>query len=112
MKLAIGCDHAGYDLKETIKRHLEEQGYEMEDHGTNSADSTDYPEYAHAVASSVSSDCLADMNGDTILDLADLTAFIMAFTAQEFAADVADPIGIYDLADLTTFVQAFLAGCP
>ena len=54
MKLAIGCDHAGYDLKETIKRHLEEQGYEMEDHGTNSADSTDYPEYAHAVASSVS----------------------------------------------------------
>ncbi len=53
-KLAIGCDHAGYDLKEVIKRHLTERGYEMEDHGTNSVESTDYPEYAHAVANSVS----------------------------------------------------------
>lgn len=52
-KLAIGCDHAGYDLKEAIKRHLTDQGFEIEDHGTNSVDSTDYPEYAHAVANSV-----------------------------------------------------------
>jgi hypothetical protein len=58
------------------------------------------------------SDCLADLNGDTVLDLADLTAFIQAFLAQNIEADVADPIGVYDLSDITLFVQAFLAGCP
>lgn len=53
MKLAIGSDHAGYELKETLKKYMEEKGYEMEDHGTNSNESTDYPEYAHAVANSI-----------------------------------------------------------
>ncbi|PCH86302.1 MAG: ribose 5-phosphate isomerase B [Flavobacteriales bacterium] len=52
-KLAIGCDHAGYELKETLKKYMEEKGYDMEDHGTYSDESTDYPEYAHAVANSV-----------------------------------------------------------
>lgn len=52
-KIAIGSDHAGYELKETLKRYMEEKGYKMEDHGTYSNDSTDYPEYAHAVANSV-----------------------------------------------------------
>jgi len=51
--LAIGSDHAGYELKQSIKKHVEERGYEVEDHGTNSGESTDYPEYAHSVASSV-----------------------------------------------------------
>lgn len=57
-------------------------------------------------------DCLADINGDTVLDLADLQGYVQAFLAQGFAADVADPIGVFDLADLQTFVQAFLNGCP
>ena len=52
-KIAIGCDHAGYELKEILKKYVEGQGYEVEDHGTYSDDSTDYPEYAHAVANSV-----------------------------------------------------------
>ena len=52
-KLAIGSDHAGYELKETLKRYMEEKGYEVKDHGTYSDESTDYPEYAHAVANSV-----------------------------------------------------------
>ena len=55
-KIAIGCDHAGYDLKETLKSYLSDKGYEIEDHGTDSHESTDYPEYAHAVAKSVSED--------------------------------------------------------
>ncbi|MBL4753084.1 MAG: ribose 5-phosphate isomerase B [Flavobacteriales bacterium] len=55
-KLAIGSDHAGYDLKETLKRYMEEKGFEMEDHGTFSEESTDYPDYAHAVANSVAED--------------------------------------------------------
>ena len=56
MKLAIGSDHAGYELKETLIKYMEEKGYEIEDHGTNSTESTDYPEYAHAVANSVAQD--------------------------------------------------------
>ena len=54
--VAIGSDHAGYELKESIKKFMEEKGYQMEDHGTNSSESTDYPEYAHAVANSVAED--------------------------------------------------------
>ena len=54
--VAIGSDHAGYELKESIKKYMEEKGYQMEDHGTNSSESTDYPEYAHAVANSVAED--------------------------------------------------------
>jgi len=55
-KLAIGSDHAGYELKETLKKYMEDKGFEMEDHGTYSDESTDYPEYAHAVANSVAED--------------------------------------------------------
>ena len=54
--VAIGSDHAGYELKESIKIYMEEKGYQMEDHGTSSSESTDYPEYAHAVANSVAED--------------------------------------------------------
>ena len=57
-------------------------------------------------------DCLADVTGDGILDLADVQSFIGAFLKQNFVADVADPIGVYDLADLQTYIQAFTAGCP
>lgn len=53
MKLAIGSDHAGYELKETVKAWLEAQGHDVTDHGTHSEDSTDYPDYAHPVADSV-----------------------------------------------------------
>lgn len=54
--LAIGCDHAGYELKELLKKTLTEQGYELNDFGTYSSESTDYPDYAHQVASFVESD--------------------------------------------------------
>jgi ribose 5-phosphate isomerase B len=37
--IAIGCDHGGYELKNTIKAHLESRGFEVYDVGTNSADS-------------------------------------------------------------------------
>jgi len=55
MKLAIASDHAGYELKEKMKSHLVALGHEMEDFGTNSTDSTDYPDYAHPLAASVES---------------------------------------------------------
>ncbi len=50
MKIALGADHGGYLLKETIKKHLEKQGYETIDYGTNSAESVDYPDYAEKAA--------------------------------------------------------------
>jgi probable HAF family extracellular repeat protein len=56
--------------------------------------------------------CLADLTGDGILDLADISAFITAFLAQDPAADLAPPSGVYDLADIQAFVAAFAAGCP
>lgn len=51
--IPIGCDHAGYDLKERIKSYLISNGFEVKDYGTNSNESTDYPDYAHAVANHV-----------------------------------------------------------
>jgi ribose 5-phosphate isomerase B len=50
MKIAIGCDHAGFELKETLKTYLVEKGFELMDKGTYSLDSVDYPDLAHAVS--------------------------------------------------------------
>lgn len=51
--IAIGCDHAGFTLKEKIKNTLLNHGHEVKDFGTHSEESTDYPDFAHLVASSV-----------------------------------------------------------
>lgn len=51
--IAIACDHGGYALKEAVKKHLQEKGYEVKDFGTNSQDSCDYPDYAAPAARSV-----------------------------------------------------------
>jgi len=53
MKIAIACDHAGYETKEKLKIWLTEKGYEINDFGTYSDKSTDYPDYAHPMALSV-----------------------------------------------------------
>jgi ribose 5-phosphate isomerase B len=53
MKIAIGCDHAGFEYKEAIKAMLLEQGFEVSDAGTHSLDSMDYPDSAHPVAMAV-----------------------------------------------------------
>ncbi len=50
MKLAIGCDHAGFELKEILKTYLAEKGFELVDKGTYSLNSVDYPDFAHAVS--------------------------------------------------------------
>jgi len=54
MKIALGADHAGYQLKDQIKQHLEQQGISVRDEGTSSPESVDYPDYARAVAHNVS----------------------------------------------------------
>ena len=55
MKIAIGCDHAGFPYKEVIIAMLQSQGHMVLDFGTHSADSVDYPDFAHPVAEAVES---------------------------------------------------------
>ena len=55
MKIAIGCDHGGFQLKGEIISYLKEEGYEVQDFGTYSEESCDYPDYAVKVAESVAS---------------------------------------------------------
>ncbi|MDP4712344.1 MAG: ribose 5-phosphate isomerase B [Saprospiraceae bacterium] len=52
-KIAIGCDHAGFPYRLPIIAYLQEQGIEVVDHGAFSADSVDYPDFAHRVAEDV-----------------------------------------------------------
>ena len=51
--IAIGSDHAGFEYKEATKKWLQEKGYTVNDLGTNSLSSVDYPDFAHPVATSV-----------------------------------------------------------
>jgi ribose 5-phosphate isomerase B len=55
MKIAIGADHAGFEVKEKIKRQLEEMQFEVADLGTTSLESVDYPDYGAAVGREVAS---------------------------------------------------------
>ncbi|KGP76460.1 ribose 5-phosphate isomerase [Desulfosporosinus sp. Tol-M] len=53
MRVALGADHGGYELKEAIRKHLEAKGLKVQDLGTYSADSVDYPKYGFAVGSAI-----------------------------------------------------------
>ena len=57
--IPIGGDHAGFKLKKTIIKHLEEKGYELEDFGCYSDESIDYPDFGHPVAEKVNSNSAA-----------------------------------------------------
>ena len=59
MKIAVGSDHGGFALKESVKKHLEAKGIEVEDFGCYSTDSVDYAVYAAKVAH-----CVADGKAD------------------------------------------------
>ena len=53
MKISIGNDHAGTDYKKAIVKHLEEKGYTVNNYGTDTEDSVDYPDFVHPVANDV-----------------------------------------------------------
>ena len=55
MKIAIGADHAGFELKNQLGDVLRQSGHEVCDFGTNSGESADYPDYAVRVAKAVAS---------------------------------------------------------
>jgi ribose 5-phosphate isomerase B len=52
-KIAIGSDHAGFEMKEKVKALLNSSGHQVTDFGTSSTESADYPDFAHPVASAV-----------------------------------------------------------
>jgi len=53
MRVALGSDHGGYELKEVILKHLEAQGLKVQNLGTYSSDSVDYPKYGFAVGNAI-----------------------------------------------------------
>jgi len=53
--VAIGADHGGFELKESLKAEITSLGFEVQDVGTNNKDAVDYPDFAHAVAQAVGS---------------------------------------------------------
>lgn len=53
MRIAVGADHAGYEMKNQLTEKLRAAGHQVEDFGTNSGDSIDYPDYARPVAEAV-----------------------------------------------------------
>ena len=55
MRIAIGCDHGAYLLKNKVADHLSKAGYEVVDFGTNGPESCDYPDFAAAAARAVAS---------------------------------------------------------
>jgi ribose 5-phosphate isomerase B len=55
MRIAMGADHAGYELKNKIRDYLKQQGFDVQDEGTNAADSVDYPDFAAKVGNDVAS---------------------------------------------------------
>ena len=54
MKVALGCDHAGFAIKDIVKKTIEDFGAEVLDFGTFSSDSVDYPDFASKVALAIS----------------------------------------------------------
>ena len=52
-KIAFASDHAGYELKLKLEKYVESKGYEIEDFGTDSEESCDYPDFAHPAARAV-----------------------------------------------------------
>ena len=55
MRIALGADHGGYEMKEDVKRVLADLGHDFQDFGTHSTEAVDYPDYAHLVARAVAS---------------------------------------------------------
>lgn len=53
MRIAIGADHAGFDLKQILAAYLRHRGHEVVDIGTNSDDPVDYPDYAEALSQTI-----------------------------------------------------------
>jgi ribose 5-phosphate isomerase B len=92
--VGIGCDHAGFEYKQAIVQWLNQKGYQVSDFGTYAADSVDYPDYAHLVATAVE-------NGDVLFGILLCgSANGVAITANKHAGVRAGLCWINDVAKL------------
>ena len=94
MKIIIGSDHAGFELKTSLVKRLKAAGYEIEDVGTHSTESVDYPDFAAAVGRRV-----ADQSDDLGI-LVCRTGLGMSIAANKIQGVRAAPVTSERLADL------------
>jgi ribose 5-phosphate isomerase B len=95
MRIALGADHGGFELKEKLRPRLAALGHEIADFGTNSTESCDYPDFAHAVGEAV-----AENRADRGL-LICTTGIGMAMAANKIAGVRAAPAQSEDEVRLT-----------
>ena len=74
--VGLASDHAGFVLKKFVKQYLTEKGIPFKDYGTNSEESCDYPDFAHALAQGIEKGCIGSGQRKTIVN-ASVTAFIL-----------------------------------
>ncbi len=91
MKIAVGADHGGYEIKEAIKAHLLDEGIVVEDVGTDSTESVDYPDYAGKVARLVSE---GDVDRGVIVCTSGIGVSIMANRFPRVRAGVCLTVGM------------------
>ena len=94
MKLYIGSDHAGFEMKETLKDWMVKEfpSIQIEDKGCATAESCDYADYAHAVAESVNNDSRGILLCGSANGVAIAATGMMATTAIQLAIDAFGPI--------------------
>lgn len=120
MKISLGCDHGGYELKEIVKKHLENKGIEVADVGTYGMDSVDYPDYGRPARSQDDADYFVKSFQDSgVLDhvvmyinTADapiverIATPKCALTAAEYLAFQCDMHVLVILTDMTSYAEA------
>lgn len=112
MKISIGSDHAGFELKEALAEYLRGRGAEVVDCGTHSKDSVDYPDFAQAVARNVAAGTsdfgvLVCWTGVGISIAANKVAGVRAVNC--FNADMAELSRRHNDANVICFGQKFIA---
>lgn len=112
MKISIGSDHAGFELKEALAEHLRRGGNEVRDCGTHSKESVDYPDFARAVARDVAAGTsdfgvLACWTGVGVSIAANKTAGVRAVNC--FNAETAGLSRRHNNANVICFGQKFVA---
>ncbi len=112
MKISIGCDHAGLELKNELGEFLKAQGHEIKDCGTFTKDSIDYPDFAHAVAKDVAAGTaefgvLVCWSGVGISIAANKVKGVRAVNC--FNVEMAELSRLHNNANIIAFGQKFIA---
>ena len=111
MRIAVGSDHAGYELKQHVKQTLAAAGHELVDVGTDSAESVDYPDFASQAAAIVAAGdadrgVLACGSGNGVAIVANQVRGVRAVTAHD--ADEAEMARRHNDANVITLSGARL----